>query len=112
MAIKASKILFGKSTSEDLKSLDEETFLSIFEGVPQFKLDIQDIELGILDILSEKTKIFTSKGETRRMIKSSAVSINKEKITEVFKISNKHLLNGKYLLVQKGKKNYFLIIIS
>ena len=110
--IKASKILFGKSTSEDLKSLDEETFLSIFEGVPQFKLDIQDIELGILDILSEKTKIFTSKGETRRMIKSSIVSINKEKITEVFKISNKHLLNGKYLLVQKGKKNYFLIIIS
>ena len=112
MAIKASKILFGKSTSEDLKSLDEETFLSIFEGVPQFKLEIKDIELGILDILSEKTKIFTSKGETRRMIKSSAVSINKEKITEVFKISNKHLLNGKYLLVQKGKKNYFIIIIS
>ena len=72
MAIKASKILFGKSTSEDLKSLDEETFLSIFEGVPQFKLEIRDIELGILDILSEKTKIFTSKGETRRMIKSSA----------------------------------------
>ena len=112
MAIKASKILFGKSTSEDLKSLDEETFLSIFEGVPQFKLEIRDIELGILDILSEKTKIFTSKGETRRMIKSSAVSINKEKITEVFKISNKHLLNGKYLLVQKGKKNYYIIIIS
>ena len=81
MAIKASKILFGKSTSEDLKSLDEETFISIFEGVPQFKLEIRDIELGILDILSEKTKIFTSKGETRRMIKSSAVSINKEKIT-------------------------------
>ncbi len=112
MAIKASKILFGKSTSEDLKSLDEETFLSIFEGVPQFKLEISDIELGILDILSEKTKIFTSKGETRRMIKSSAVSINKEKITEEFKISNKHLLNGKYLLVQKGKKNYYIIIIS
>ncbi|MAR39840.1 MAG: tyrosine--tRNA ligase [Flavobacteriales bacterium] len=112
MAIKASNILFGKSTTEDLKSLDEETFLSVFEGVPQFEMKKQDLELGILDVVAEKTKIFGSKGEARRMIKSNAVSINKDKITEDVQLSENDLLNGKYILAQKGKKNYFLIIIS
>ena len=82
MAIKASNILFGKSTADDLKSLDEETFLSVFEGVPQFEISKADLDLNILDIVAEKTQIFASKGEARRMIKSNAVSINKEKITE------------------------------
>ena len=112
MAIKASNILFGKSTAEDLKSLDEETLLSVFEGVPQFEMNKADLGLGILDILAEKTKIFASKGESRRMIKSNAVSINKEKITEDVQLTENDLLNGKYILAQKGKKNYFLIIVS
>lgn len=112
MAIKASSILFGKSTAKDLKSLDEDTFLSVFEGVPKFKMTKAGLSAMILDVLSEKTQIFTSKGEARRMIKSNSVSINKEKITENFQLSENNLLNNKYLLVQKGKKNYFLIIIS
>jgi tyrosyl-tRNA synthetase len=111
-AIKASGILFGTSTSEDLKDLDEDTFLSIFEGVPQFEMNKLDLGSGILDILSEKTRIFESKGEARRMIHSNAVSINKEKITEDFQLTENNLLNGKYLLIQKGKKNYFLIIVE
>ena len=110
MSIKASNILFGKSTADDLKSLDEETFLSVFEGVPQFEISKADLDLGILDIVAEKTQIFASKGEARRMIKSNAVSINKEKITEGVQLSENDLLNGKYILAQKGKKNYFLII--
>ncbi len=112
MAIKASNILFGKSTADDLKSLDEETFLSVFEGVPQFEMNKADLGLGILDVLAEKTQIFASKGEARRIISSNAVSINKEKITEDVQLSENDLLNGKYILAQKGKKNYFLIIIS
>lgn len=112
MAIKASNILFGKSTADDLKSLDEETFLSVFEGVPQFEISKADLDLGVLDIVAEKTQIFSSKGEARRMIKSNAVSINKEKITEDVQLSENNLLNGKYILAQKGKKNYFLIIVA
>jgi tyrosyl-tRNA synthetase len=111
MAIKASNILFGKSTAKDLKSLDEDTFLSVFEGVPQFEMSKADLALGILDIVAEKTQIFASKGEARRMIKSNAVSINKEKITEDIQLTKNDLLNGKYILAQKGKKNYFLIIV-
>ncbi len=112
MAIKASSILFGKSTYEDLNSLDENTFLSVFEGVSQFNLTISDLNSGILDILAEKTQIFNSKGEARRMIQSNAVSVNKEKITETFQLREGHLLNKKYILIQKGKKNYFILIIS
>jgi len=111
-AIKASSILFGKSTAEDLKSLDEDTFLSVFEGVPQFEMKKKDLSSGILDVLAEKTAVFESKGEARRMIKSNAVSINKEKITEDFQLAENDLLNGKYILAQKGKKNYFLIIVA
>jgi tyrosyl-tRNA synthetase len=112
MAIKASNILFGKSTADDLKSLDEETFLSVFEGVPQFEISKADLSLNILDIVAEKTQIFASKGEARRMIKSNAVSINKEKISEDIQLSENNLLNRKYILAQKGKKNYFLIIVA
>tara|TARA_B110000858_G_scaffold113068_1_gene129302 strand:+ start:592 stop:1860 length:1269 start_codon:yes stop_codon:yes gene_type:complete len=112
MALKASSILFGKSTSEDLKGLDESTLLSVFEGVPQFNISKKDLLEGLLDLLAEKTSIFQSKGEARRMIKSNAVSINKEKISEDFKLSENSLINTKYILVQKGKKNYFLIIVK
>ena len=112
MSIKASNILFGKSTADDLKSLDEETFLSVFEGVPQFEISKADLDLNILDIVAEKTQVFASKGEARRMIKSNAVSINKEKITEDIQLSENNLLNRKYILAQKGKKNYFLIIVE
>ena len=111
MAINASSILFGKSTAEDLKNLDEDNFLSVFEGVPQFKINKTDLTLDILDILVEKTQIFKSKGEARRMIKSNAISINKEKIKEDIKLTENNLLNKKYILAQKGKKNYFLIIV-
>ena len=112
MALKASSILFGKSTSEDLKDLDESILLSVFEGVPQFNISKNDLEVGLLDLLAEKTSIFQSKGEARRMIKSNAVSINKEKISEDFKLSENSLINTKYILVQKGRKNYFLIIVQ
>ena len=87
MAIKASSILFGTSTAEDLKSLDVDTFLSVFEGVPQFEINKSDLNAGILDVLAEKTQVFASKGEARRMTQSNAVSINKEKITEDFQLS-------------------------
>ena len=86
--------------------------MSVFEGVPKFEITNEDIKLPILNILAEKTKIFKSKGEGRRMILSNAVSINKIKITEKFEVKKTHLLNDKYLLIQKGKKNYFLIIVS
>ena len=112
MAIKASNILFGKSTAYDLKSLDEDTFLSVFDGVPQFEVSANDLECGIVDFLAEKTQVFASKGEARRMLNSNAVSINKEKVNEEKQISRADLISNKYILVQKGKKNYFLIIVS
>ncbi len=112
MAIKASNILFGKSTADDLKSLDEDTFLSVFDGVPQFEVAASDLDSGIVDFLVEKTQVFNSKGEARRMLKSNAVSVNKEKVSEEKKISNADLISNKYILAQKGKKNYILIIVK
>lgn len=111
-SLTASNILFGKSTADDLLSLDEQTFLSVFDGVPQFNLNMDDLNSSILDFLAEKTNVFQSKGEARRMISSNAVSINKQKINEEKTLSKSDLLSNKYLLVQKGKKNYFLIIVS
>ncbi len=112
-AIEASQILFGNSTTEALRKLDERTFLSVFEGVPQFELNKTDLEnLGIVDFLAEKTQIFASKGEARRMLKDNGVSINKSKVREDFALSLNDLLNQKYILVQKGKKNYFLVIVN
>ena len=111
-ALNASNILFGKSTSDDLKNLDEQTFLSVFEGVPQFQINKEDLKCGLLEFFAEKTSIFSSKGETRRMINSNAVSINKEKINLEFQTSEKILIDNKYILVQKGKKNYYLVKAS
>jgi tyrosyl-tRNA synthetase len=112
-AIEASNILFGNSTSENLQKLDEKTLLSIFDGVPMSKISKNDIINGIsvLDLLVEKTDIFPSKGELRRTIKGNGLSINKEKYTEEDGVINQEfLIKNKYMLIQKGKKNYFLII--
>ena len=109
-AVEASQILFGKGTTESLKKLDEKTFLSIFKGVPQAEMDKAELgQIGLLDFLSSKAGAFKSNGEARRMLKDNAVSINKQKINESYQINEKDLLNGKYILVQKGKKNYFLV---
>ncbi|HAN18923.1 MAG: tyrosine--tRNA ligase [Bacteroidetes bacterium GWC2_33_15] len=111
-AVVASNILFGKSTTEELQNLDEKTFLSVFEGVPMFEIDKSKIESGInvLDLLALETQVFPSKGELRRTIQGGGVSMNKEKIeSEEITVGNDRLLNNKYILVQKGKKNYYLI---
>lgn len=110
-AIEASQILFGKGTTETLKKLSEEMLLSVFEGVPQSEVpaDIISEGCGIIEFLADHTQIFASKGEARRMIKDNAVSVNKEKVGDDFIISGNNLLNRKYVLVQKGKKNYFLV---
>ena len=111
-AVAASIILFGKATTEELKNLDEKTFLSVFEGVPMFDIEKSKIESGInvLSLLAEETQVFPSKGELRRTIQGGGVSINKEKVAnEEISIDSSRLLNNKYILVQKGKKNYFLI---
>ena len=113
-AIEASQILFGKGTTETLKKLDEQTFLSVFDGVPQFKISKADIEngIGIIDLLAEKTQVLASKGEVRRALKENSLSINKEKIKEDYIANSSCLLNNKYILVQKGKKNYYIIVVE
>ncbi len=113
-AIEASEILFGKGTTDTLKRMTEDTLLSVFEGVPQCEVSKTDIENGIsiVDFVSEKTGIFPSKGEARRMLKDNGVSVNKEKVSEATMITADMLLNQKYLIVQKGKKNYYLIIFQ
>ena len=110
-AVEASQILFGKGTTEMLMNMDEKTLLSVFKGVPQNEISKQEFEegIGILDFLSAKAKAFKSNGEARRMLKDNAVAINKSKIKESFVIDESCLLNDKYVLVQKGKKNYFLV---
>ncbi len=114
MAVEASGILFGKGTTETLQKLPEKVFMSIFEGVPRAEISREDFnsEPGLLDFLSQKAGAFKSNGEARRMIKDRAVSINKKKIDEEYSISEEDLLNGKYILIQKGKKNYFLVIVT
>ena len=110
-AVEASEILFGKGTTETLRQLDEKTLLSVFEGVPQSEISRTELEAGIgmVDFLSEKTGIFPSKGEARRMLKDGGVQVNKEKAQEENTVTASHLLNNRYILAQKGKKNYFLV---
>jgi tyrosyl-tRNA synthetase len=116
LAIKASNLLFGNSTTEDLESLDEATLLNVLEGVPQAVVNkaMLDAGLNITDLLSTATdgKVFPSKGEARKMIQAGGVSINKMKLTDPNQSSSFALLHGKYLLAQKGKKNYYLIIVD
>lgn len=114
-AVEASDILFGKSTSETLKKLDEDTFLAIFEGVPTFEVQAADLTspVNVVDLLAEKTKVFPSKGEMRRLIQGGGVSINKEKLESAeTTISLADFLDKKYLLVQKGKKSYSIVRIA
>lgn len=113
-AIKASNILFGNSTSDDLKELDEVTFLDVFDGVPQAEISRNEIEAGIniIDVLNEKTGFFKSNGEARRALTANSISVNKEKVAEDFLLSTKDLINNKFVLLQSGKKNYFVIRIK
>ncbi len=110
-AIKASNILFGKSTSEDLKNLDEATFLDVFDGVPQAEIskDVITNGLKIISALAEHTGFLKSNGEARRALKENSISVNKEKVTDSFLISEKDLINHQFVLLQRGKKNYFVI---
>jgi tyrosyl-tRNA synthetase len=110
-AIEASEILFGKNTAEQLKNIEERDLLDIFEGVPQFEVSMSSIEAGaqIVDLLAQQSQVFASNGEARRMLKSNAVSLNKLKVGEDKLVTTEDLLNEKYVLIQKGKKNYFLL---
>lgn len=113
-AIKASQILFGKSTSQDLKQLDEKTFLDVFEGVPQSLISKEDLENGLdmIGALSAKTSFLGSNSEARRELKQNSISVNKEKIKEDYLITTSDLINEKFILLQRGKKNYFVLVVD
>ena len=110
-ANQASAILFGNATSEDLKQLGEATFLEVFDGVPQANISRNEIENGIdiVSVLNEKTGFFKSNGEARRALSANSIAVNKEKVTEEFTLSNANLINNQFVLLQSGKKNYFVI---
>jgi len=110
-AIQASAILFGNATSEDLKQLDETTFLEVFDGVPQATIPKNELENGIdiVSVLNEKTGFFKSNGEARRALSANSIAVNKEKVTEEFTLSKVNLINNQFVLLQSGKKNYFVI---
>ena len=113
-AIKASNILFGTSTSEDLKQLNEQTFLDVFDGVPQAEVSMDDIENGldIIAALAEKSGFLKSNGEARRALKENSISVNKEKVGDTYIISSENLINNKFVLLQRGKKNYFVLTVK
>ena len=112
-ALKASQMLFGKATAEDLRSLDEKTFLAVFDGVPTFSIERSKLPLGMLDALAVETSIFPSKGEARKMIQQNGFSLNKEKVTDPARLlGEEDIIDGKYILAQKGKKDYYIIIIN
>ncbi|SDE54297.1 tyrosine--tRNA ligase [Riemerella columbipharyngis] len=109
-AVKASEILFGKSTAEDLVQLDETTFLEIFDGVPQKEVPKSElIGCNIIDLLSDKSGFLKSKGDAKRELKGNAISVNKEKVNEDFVVSDKDFIDHSFILLQKGKKNYFIV---
>jgi len=113
-AIKASNILFGKSTSDDLKTLDSETFLDIFDGVPKAELPKSELENGLdmIGALAAKTQFLDSNGAARRELKQNSISVNKEKVKEDYLITEKDLINNKFVLLQRGKKNYFVLVVG
>jgi len=113
-AIAASNILFGKSTSEDLKSLSEKDFFSVFEGVPQASISREEFGNGIsiMEAMAAKTNFLASNGEARRELKANAIAVNKEKVTESFVITAEHLINNKYVLLGKGKKNNYILVVE
>ncbi|HEX9601476.1 MAG TPA: tyrosine--tRNA ligase, partial [Mariniflexile sp.] len=110
-AIKASEILFGNSTGDDLKKLNEQTFLDVFDGVPLTEIVRTDIEAGldIIAALAEKGGFLKSNGEARRALKENSISVNKEKVQDDYSITSKDLINDKFVLLQRGKKNYFIL---
>ena len=109
----ASNILFGNATSEALRSLDEATLLQVFEGVPQFTITRDDLKKPFIDIVAEVCKVFPSKGECRKMVQGGGVQLNKEKVTDAMReVTEADLIASKYLLAQRGKKNYYLITVE
>jgi tyrosyl-tRNA synthetase len=113
LALKATDILFGKGSAEDIRALNEKQLLQVFDGVPQFKISKDKLQqgIGLLDFLAVETQIFPSKGEARKMLPSGAVMLNREKVIEQdFVVNSNLLINDKFILTQKGKKNYYLII--
>ena len=114
MAVEASSILFGNATSDSLKKLDEDTLLAVFDGVPTFEVSREEV-LGkkLMDVLTENAAVFASKGEMRKLIQNGGFAVNKEKVSDLeLSLEAELLLNEKYLLVQKGKKNYYLLILK
>ena len=114
MAVEASSILFGNATSDSLKKLDEDTLLAVFDGVPTFEVEKEAV-LGkkLMDVLTDDAAVFASKGEMRKLIQNGGFAVNKEKVADLeLTLEAESLLNDKYLLVQKGKKNYFLLILK
>ncbi len=113
-AIAASNILFGKSTAEDLRALSEKDFFAVFEGVPQASISLSDFGTGlsIVDALAAKTSFLSSNGEARRELKANAISVNKEKVGEDFILLPEHLINGRYALLGKGKKNNYILLVE
>ncbi|MCK4562789.1 MAG: tyrosine--tRNA ligase, partial [Flavobacteriaceae bacterium] len=113
-AVKAASILFGKSTANDLKTLDEQTFLDVFEGVPQAEILKSDLENGIeiVDALNEKSGFLKSNSEARRALKENSISVNKEKVKDDFIIKINDLIADKFILLQRGKRNYFLLKVK
>ena len=112
-AVEASNILFGNSTHESLMKLDEDTLLAVFDSVPQFEISRDELSAGVkaIDLLTEKAAVFASKGEMRKLVQSGGISVNKEKLADAETVIDcSSLLNEKYLLVQRGKKNYYLLI--
>ena len=111
-ATEASSILFGKSTKEGLEKLDEQTFLDVFDGVPQFEIDRDQLGQPAIELLTTVAPVFPSKGEMRKIVQGGGVSLNKEKLTDQNRaVTAEDLIDGKYLLAQKGKKNYYLLIV-
>jgi tyrosyl-tRNA synthetase len=110
-AQKASQILFGKSTDEDLKYLDQQTFLEVFEGVPQSEISQADFQNGIdiINLLANKTNFLKSNGEARRALSENSISVNKTKVNEKYIIGGQDLIDEQYILLQRGKKNYFIV---
>jgi tyrosyl-tRNA synthetase len=110
-AIQASNILFGNATADDLKTLDEATFLEVFDGVPQAEISRNDIAIGldIVSVLNEKSGFLKSNGEARRALAANSISVNKAKVTEDFQLASSDLINNQFVLLQSGKKNYFII---
>ena len=109
-AVEASQILFGKATSEALRALDERTFLAVFSGVPSVEIRKADLPMGILDLLAVASDIYPSKGEARKAIQGGGFSLNKDKVLDIdYSVSESDIIDGKYILAQKGKKNYYII---